>query len=383
LAIAKKLKLATSFEDVPPPPQDTLPPTNFELIYGERVDPLERVRMWDEDRFEAYVHEWAFTLQRRGVYGKVIWAPGSGDKGRDVRAYLTDEKGELDCYQCKFYKDPLMPGDAWPELAKLCLYTSRGDFRIPQRFYFVAPKDLGPELSTLIENPDRLRAGLIGAWDKTTKDGIAARVAPLTPELSGYVERFDFSIVSVKGQRDIIEDLRDTEFYRRKFGCGGLKRQPLEPIPEEPTAAEENYVQSLRQAFAEYVGIAARDLTDPILRSRVDLSQIYDASRTAFYSAEQLYRFGRDTFPTAHCFEDLQEQVYAGILGVALSSHSNGFAKVVAVTAEAGKLALGNHFLVGLNLVEVRDRHGICHQIVNAADGRLTWTTRSEELADV
>ncbi len=84
-----------------------MPPTNFELIYGERVEPLDRVRMWDEDRFEAYVHEWAFILSQRGQYGKVIWAPGSGDKGRDVRAYLIDEKGAFDCYQCKFYKDAL------------------------------------------------------------------------------------------------------------------------------------------------------------------------------------------------------------------------------------------------------------------------------------
>ncbi len=276
----------------------------------------------------------------------------------------------------------IAPGDAWPELAKLCLYTHRRAFRIPRRFYFVAPKDLGPELSTLIENPDELKAGFLEAWKKPTRDGVAAKVAPLTDELKQYVESFDFSIVSVKLQREIIEDLKETEFYRRKFGIGGLQRKPLEPIPDEPTPDEENYVQSLRQAFAEYVGIMLGGFTDQILRGRPELSQMYDASRKAFYSAEQLYRFGRDTYPTAHCFEDLQDQVYAGILGIAFSSHPHGFAKVVAVTTEAGKLAFGNHWLVGLNLVEVGDRHGICHQIVNAADGRLTWATRPKEPAD-
>ncbi|WP_165253626.1 ABC-three component system protein [Paludisphaera soli] len=378
LPTAKK-KSTAAFDDVPPPSQDGLPPTNFEKVFGEKIEPLDRVRSWDEDRFEAYVHEWAFTCFRRGEYGKVVWAPGSGDKGRDVRAYLSDEKGAFDCFQCKFYKDPLTPSDAWPELAKLCLYTQQGAFRVPRKFYFVAPKDLGPELSTIIEDPAQLRARLIEAWEKTTKDGVAARVAPLTPELRRYVESFEFGIVTFKPQREILEDLKDTDFYRRKFGGGGLTRKPLEPVPSHPMPNEENYIHSLRLAFAEYVDIPVGELTDSMLRDRVDLSHIYDASRKAFYSAEQLYRFGRDTYPTAHCFEDLQDQVYAGVLGVAFSSHPHGFAKVVAVTTEAGKLALGNHWLVGLNLVEVGDRQGICHQIVNSADGRLTWATRVRE----
>ena len=382
VATARKAKSERTFADVPPPQPDRLPPSNFDLIYGERVEPLERVRMWDEDRFEAYIHTWAFELQRRGVYGKVAWASGSGDKGRDVRAYLTDEHGDLDCFQCKFYKDALTPGDAWPELAKLCLYTSRGDFRIPRKFYFVAPKDLGPDLSTLIESPDALKTRLLEAWNKESRDGVAAKVVPLTPKLESYVDSFPFEIISCKPQQEILDDLKETEFYRRKFGMGGLKRKPLGPIPDEPTGEEDNYIQSLRQAFAESLGISVDGLTDEVLRRTAALSQFYDASRTAFYSAEQLYRFGRDTFPTAHCFEELQDQVYAGILGISLGSYPHGFAKVVAVTTEAGRLSLGNHFLVGLNYVEVRDTHGICHQIVNAADGRLTWATRTAELGN-
>ncbi len=46
------------------------------------------------------------------------------------------------------------------------------------------------------------------------------------------------------------------------------------------------------------------------------------------------------------------------------------------MTTEAGKLHLGNHFLVGLKLVEVQDRQGICHQIVNMNDGRLVWVVK-------
>ena len=139
--------------------------------------------------------------------------------------------------------------------------------------------------STLIENPDELKAGFLEAWKKPTRDGVAAKVAPLTDELKQYVESFDFSIVSVKLQREIIEDLKETEFYRRKFGIGGLQRKPLEPIPDEPTPDEENYVQSLRQAFAEYVGIMLGGFTDQILRGRPELSQTCTTLRGRRFTA--------------------------------------------------------------------------------------------------
>ncbi|WP_406699144.1 hypothetical protein V5E97_09720 [Singulisphaera sp. Ch08] len=94
MAKKKKTPPKPQLEEVPQPQPFTRPPTNYELIYGESYTPLERLRIWDEDRFEAYVHEWLFSLKQAGKYGKIVWAPGSGDKGRDVRAYVTDEQGE-------------------------------------------------------------------------------------------------------------------------------------------------------------------------------------------------------------------------------------------------------------------------------------------------
>lgn len=346
---------------------------------GERVDDLARVRVWDQGRFERHTHEWAFTLQSLGRYAKVVWAPGAGDKGRDVRAYLTDESGEWDNYQCKYYKDPLAPGDVWLELAKLCVYTHRGDFSAPRRYYFVAPHDLGPSLSNLIGKGDEIRKLLLTEWGKTGKKSIAEELTPLEPALRTYVEGFDFGIISSRSQRDILDDLKGTEYHKRVFGCGGLRRPPAEPIPDHPAPDETNYVEALLAAFAEHLRIDRGALTEQVLQQRPDLVNYLGVSRKCFYRAEQLYRFGRDTFPTAHCFEDLQDQVYVGVLGVAMNSHPDGFAKVTAVTTEAGKLDLGNHFLVGLKLVEVQDRHGICHQIVNTADGRLAWVVQPKE----
>ena len=382
MAAKKKAPAKPQHEDVPPPPTYTRPPTNYELIFGESYTPLDRLRIWDEDRFEAYVHEWLYAMKRAGKYGKIVWSPGSGDKGRDVRAYVTDEQGEWDNYQCKHYKNALTPGDAWLELAKLCLYTFQKVFRKPRKYYFVAPFDLGPDLSTLVESPEKFNALLIKEWEKDSKGGIASKLVPLDAALRKSVEEFDFRIVTFKPQREIVEEIEDTEFYKRTFGCGGLVRPPLDPIPDAPAPEEGNYVQALRVAFAEFLGVEAEDATDEVIGGNPALNRFYKVSRECFYKAEQLYRFGRDTFPTSHCFEDLQEQVYVGILAAASSRYDHGFAKAMAVTAEAGKLQLGNHFLVGLKLVEVRDCHGICHQIVNSNDGRLDWAVKPKEAAN-
>jgi hypothetical protein len=371
--------MATNFAPVAPPYQNPIPPTNYDLIMGEAIDDIVRVRGWDEDRFERYIHEWAYTLQLSGAYGKVVWAPGSGDKGRDIRAYVTDETGIWDNFQCKFYKNPLSPSDVWLELAKLCLYTLRGDFTKPRKYHFVAPHDLGPELSGLIGQGVKIRNLLLDEWAKTGKSSIAKKLVPLDPQIKAHVEAYDFDTITYLQQRDVIEAIKPTEYFRRVFGCRGLIRPKPEPLPESPAPVETNYVQELLAAFAEHLKIDSLAMTEDVLKKRPDLAAYLKVSRTCFYRAEGLYRFGRDTFPTSHCFEDLQEQVYVGILGVANDPHADGYAKVRAVTTEAGKQELGNHFLVGLKLVEVQDRQGICHQIVNSKDGRLEWVVKSKE----
>ena len=343
---------------------------------GERPDDLVRVRIWDEDRFERYIHEWGYTLQQQGKYGKIVWAAGAGDKGRDIRAYVTDESGEWDNFQCKHYRAGLAPNEAWIELAKLCYYTHRGDFTKPRKYYFVAPHDLGPDLSGLIKKGDEIRKQLLVAWRKTGKASIAGKLVPLDAALEAHVDSYDFNTIDCLQQRDVIEAIKPTEYYRRVFGCGGLVRPKRDKVPDVPTAKETNYVQELLGAFAQHLKIDLAALTEEVLKKRPDLNAYLNVARTCFYSAEGLERFGRDTFPTAHCFEELQDQVYVGVLGTANNTHDDGYAKVRAVTTEAGKLQLGNHFLVGQNLVEVLDLHGICHQLVNAKDGRLEWVVK-------
>ena len=346
---------------------------------GERVDDLERIRHWNEDRFERYVHEWAYTLQQKSTYGKVVWAPGAGDKGRDIRAYVTDEKGEWDNFQCKHYRNALAPSDVWIELAKLCLYTFRGDFTKPRKYYFVAPHDLGPDLSGLIGQGAAIRTKLLDEWAKSGKGTISDKLTPLDDKLKAHVEAYDFDTIDCLQQRDVIEAIKHTEYFRRVFGCGGLVRPKPDTVPDTPAPEETNYVQELLGAFAQHLKIDVAALTDEVLKKRPDLATYLKVSRSCFYRAEGLYRFGRDTFPTSHCFEDLQEQVYVVVLGIANNSHEDGYAKVRAVTTEAGKLQLGNHFLVGLKIVEVQDYHGICHQIVNAKDGRLEWVMKPKD----
>ena len=99
---------------------------------------------------------------------------GAGDKGRDVVGYLGDPQTacEWDSYQCKHYDHPLMPTDIYTELGKLCVYTNRGDFTVPRRYRFVAPRGVGVKLHDMLRNAEKLREALIGRG----KRGEAGRV---------------------------------------------------------------------------------------------------------------------------------------------------------------------------------------------------------------
>lgn len=63
--------------------------------------------------------------------------------GRDVIATVKGGNGAWDDYQCKHYGDSLKPSDMSLELGKLALYTKRGDYAYPRRYYSITPRGAG------------------------------------------------------------------------------------------------------------------------------------------------------------------------------------------------------------------------------------------------
>lgn len=287
--------------------------------------------------------------------------------GCDIVATVdaSQPNGAWDNYQCKHYDHPLAPSDIWLELGKLCYFTQQGAYSVPRRYYFVAPRGVGTKLMRLLKKPEELRAGLIAVWsDKCSGHLTAGSSIPLTGALAGYVSTFDFSRVGHLPPLKLIEGLMATPFFAVRFGLG----LPARPAPPSPPAAidpvESRYVAQLLGAYGDNRNKPVATLADLGPKHQAHFKR----ARESFYCAEALHSFSRDTLPDG-AFENLQNQIYDGVVDVAEADHACGLTRVNATTQQATSLALTSSALLGR--VEIADRHGICHQLAN--DDRLTW----------
>ena len=276
--------------------------------------------------------------------------------------------GPWDNYQCKRYAQPLMPGDIWPEVAKLCYYTYKGRYSVPRKYYSVAPHGIGPAVLILLEQPDLLRDGLIEVWLKGGLLRVQRQDVLLVGDLKTYVEAFNFGIIKDLAPSTLIEQHRTTRHYAARFG-GGLVRQPPEVVDVPPaiSAAEARYVNQLLQAYADHLASPIGSLLE--LDSHKDLHRHFNRQRKHFHLAEALRNFTRDNLPEEGCFERLQDEIYDGVIDVAESHHANGFERVKKTIQAARNLQIDSHPL--RECLVTNHRSGICHQLAN--DDRLRW----------
>lgn len=354
---------------VPAPPA-TGPLSNAQVFHGPAVTPLQRLGLYSDEEFEAFIQEWAYAAVPRR-YAHVAWAPGAGDRGRDVIGYESDDlaRSPFDVYQCKRYERPLTPSEMWVEFGKVCVYTYRGVYRMPRRYLFVAPHGVGPALLTLLENPEELRRQLKDAWPARCAGVISSReMIPLEGDLLRYVDEFDFSIFGYVEPLAIIEEFRETPYYSRRFGGGLQRRRPLpSPPPAELETRENRYVAQLLEAYGDHCGRPLPTVLE--LQEEALLHGHFVRQREAFYRAESLREFERDTLADDSGFGELKEEIYRGVVDVCEGSHRTGYERVVAVTGEARRLQLTRYVLV--EELHVEDRTGLCHHLAN--EDRLIW----------
>jgi hypothetical protein len=91
--------------------------------------------------------------------------------------------------------------------------------------------------------------------------------------------------------------------------------------------------------------------------------------REAFYQAESLRVFARDTVPPG-TFESLQDDIYDGVIDTHDAGHADGYARVCEVTKAARELQITSNALI--SCTKPKDRDGICHHLAN--EDRLQWT---------
>src|SRR4051794_18374372 len=120
---------------LPPIPTSPTLVTAAQIALGIPITALNRMRIMGSQEWEMFILEYAHSLT--SSYHSVTRHAGSGDMGCDVVANVDDlPAGPWDNYQCKHYKDALMPSDIWTELGKLAYYTFRKDFTLPRVYYF-------------------------------------------------------------------------------------------------------------------------------------------------------------------------------------------------------------------------------------------------------
>lgn len=354
------------------PKSPTYSPSPAHVHTGVPIPKVMRVKLFSPEAWEEFIEEWASSL--KSEYVKVRRLGGSGDLGVDIAGFCSIKgfETEWDNYQCKRFDHPLRPSDIWVEIGKIIYYSYKGEYAPPRRHYFVCSQDIGTSLEKLLNKPADLKAKAKENWDKHCRDCITSTASvPLKGGLEGHFEALDFSIFSSCSLVELIEAHSKTGFHAVRFG-GGLPPRPDPALPPEELADNESrYIRQLLDAYGDHLGTS---IDDPAaLAPHNGLKRDYLRQRERFYHAESLRNFARDTVPEG-TFDDLQDEIYHGVIDVCEGSHADGFERMKATVAQASNIATTSNPLV--SAVKTQDRQGICHQLAN--DDRLTWVLMDE-----
>jgi hypothetical protein len=360
--------MTANWEDIKKPLAPPIVVTAAQVSNGPVIPPQQRLLTYSPNDWEDFVEEWAYYCLTE-KYDHVQRFSGAGDMGIDVAGFCDDQrlKGVWDNYQCKHYDHALRPSDVWSEFGKIIWYSYNGEYTVPRRYYFVSPRGAGTSLSRLFSNATKLREELIANWDKSVKAAITTtQEVLLDSKLKDYVDAFDFSIFDAKTALQLVGDHRTTPVHAARFG-GGLPIRPAsEKPPQEVAATESRYVTQLLGAYGEHTGMA---VTDPSALSMPKLKDHFRRQREAFYEAESLRVFARDSVPPG-TFESLLDDIHDGVIDTHDGNHVDGYEKVCAVTKAARDMQITANALI--TCTNPKDRDGICHQLVN--EERIRWT---------
>lgn len=349
------------------PKEPSTVPSSAHVHSGLPLPKPIRVKNFSPDEWEDFIEEWATSLDNS--YVKVRRFGGAGDCGVDIAGFCADKGFEdtWDNYQCKRYANPLRPNDIWVELGKIIYYSHIGEYSPPRKHYFVASLGVGTTLEKLLNKPTELHKKFKENWDGHCKSNITTtKEIELNGEFLSYVDAFDFTIFSSKSHVELIEAHSHTAFHAVRFG-GGLPARPNpEAPPTVPTASESRYIRQLFDAYGDHLGSPLHDIS--ALAAHSMLERDFLRQRERFYHAEALRNFARDTVPEG-TFDNLQDEVYHGVVDVTDATHPNGYERMKATVAQASTIALTANPLV--SVTKLQDRQGICHQLAN--EDRLKW----------
>jgi hypothetical protein len=286
---------------------------------------------------------------------------GSGDKGRDVAAYLTNRRheGEWHNYQCKHYRRPLGPDYVLLELGKMFYHASEGAFSLPTRYVFVVPGNLSGPARELFDHKSRMKQALIDSWDTYCSKKIVKGVTiPFSDSIRSLVDSFDFHCVEAWGSSKITT-LPNVVYAAAKAFGDDPGDPPEGTVPDAVDLQSEHYGEQLRMVYSEHDG---RDYPDAAaILAHEEHGEDFQLHRRRYFDAVEFERFfstkvGQDRV------NEFRENLRASVHETYRST--SGLERVRAVMNAAGSARVGGLF-ERHSRVTTRVRQGTCHVFAN------------------
>ncbi|EPE4155156.1 ABC-three component system protein [Yersinia enterocolitica] len=338
---------------------------------GLPVDPLDRLAQFSAPDFERFTLEWAsdYLAQLEDV-DEVQQRGGAGDKGRDVIVWLDSSevvRRRWRLYQCKHYETRLGTAAGIAEIGKVLYYTFRGDYTIPEEYWFVTHQGVVGPLQDLLDDPNKMRQHVLDHWEEQCAAQIMKAPIPLTVELRAHISSFPFSIFRAKQPIEIINEHAKTRFHLTVFGLPLINRPKPPAPPSAVSASEIGYITQLYAVIGENLGMQVTQSAD--FAAHASLKKLFDRSRITFYCAENLKELARDQMADTAFFDSLVDEFCDALYHVCNEMADSGLKKMRSTILAAQSLQLGGHALAPH--VVANDREGICHHMAN--ENRVIW----------
>ncbi|WP_253858104.1 ABC-three component system protein [Prauserella alba] len=321
--------------------------------------------MYTPDEWEDFIREWVTALKESYVQIKRLG--GAGDKGADIAAFKTDRQfeGAWDCFQAKHYSEPLGFAAAASEILKVFVSVLEGAYTLPDSYQFLAPRGLSTQFNMLVSKPTALRERFLVRLVEgdTLVKGLDAGT---TDAVRSAAERTDFAMFRSVEVLDALTTHSHTRWHAARFATSLPARGDSEIPPGEYTPDEARYLQQLLAVYAERRPDKITTLDS--VANVPKLSSHLQQQRVRFFRAESLKAYSAAAVPPG-TFEELQEDIHAGVIDVAEGDHADGYARLGQVLTQVGSLDLNRHKLIGVT--DIDDRKGVCHQLAN--EDRLIW----------
>ncbi len=332
-----------------------------------RINHAILIRTLPADRLEDFVNDW--LAQRCNDYhSHELWR-GTGDMGRDVTGYVTNERmeGPWDNFQCKQLSKPLSESSTFIELGKIFMHSADGAYSLPRSYIFVAPRGVARAVQQLIAHPERFRKAFIDRWDTDVAGKLVEKKKILlTPKIKTKINAFDFTRIFWMDAARLAQDPACKPALVKWFD-DDPGPSPRGIVPAEIQAEESAYIAQLLKLYEEKGPGIFADASAALSSS--DFSEHLRDQRTRFFDSVAFDRFYRDSTPKEYQIA-FKDDIYHGIVETHRDRYAIGLERLNAVMKLAAILqpsgTLGKH--AGPTV-----KQGACHQFAN--DGRLPWHT--------